>query len=188
MENLIDEAIIFAVKAHSGNTRKSEKTPYVFHPLETAHIVTSMTDDTEVIAAAVLHDVVEDTKYTYDDIKTKFGKIVADMVADETEDKMCNMPADASWKVRKEQFLENLKRASVKAKMITLADKLSNMRVTKRAFDEKGTNLWQGFHQKDHNIQGWYYKSILDCISELEHTAAYKEYAELCEYVFGKNG
>ncbi len=185
MENLIDEAIIFAVKAHSGSTRKSEKTPYVFHPLETAHIVASITDDTEVIAAAVLHDVVEDTKYTYDDIKTKFGKNVADLVANETEDKMREISAEASWMTRKKQFLDNLKNAPVKAKMITLADKLSNMRITKRAFDEKGTNLWQGFHQKDHSLQGWYYKSILDCVSELEDTVAYKEYGGLCEYVFG---
>jgi len=70
--------------------------------------------------------------------------------------------------------------------MVALADKLSNMRITKRAFDEKGTYMWQGFHQTDHNLQGWYYKGILGCVSELKDTVAYNEYAELCDYVFGE--
>lgn len=70
--------------------------------------------------------------------------------------------------------------------MITLADKLSNMRITKRTFNEKGTDMWRGVHQTDHNLQGWYYKSILGCVSELKDTAAYKEYSELCDYVFGE--
>lgn len=186
MENLIDEAIIFAVKAHSGSTRKSNKTPYIFHPLEAAHIVATMTEDAEVIAAAVLHDVVEDTAYTLEDIRRKFGEAVADLVAEETEDKMRDIPAEASWEMRKKKFLDNLRQASIKAKMITLADKLSNMRITKRTFDEKGTDMWRGFHQTDHNLQGWYYKSILDCVSELKDTVAYKEYAGLCDYVFGE--
>lgn len=114
VENVIDEAIIFAVKAHSGSTRKSNKTPYIFQPLEVAHIVATMTEDAEVIAAAVLHDVVEDTVYTLEDIRRKFGEAVADLVSEETENKMRDTPAEASWVMRKKKFLDNLCQASVK--------------------------------------------------------------------------
>ena len=65
---LVDRAIIFATRAHSGATRKGTNIPYIVHPIEAAAIVSAMTDDEEVIAAAILHDVLEDTDATWDDL------------------------------------------------------------------------------------------------------------------------
>ena len=85
---MIDDAMDFAAKAHAGQFRKGTRRPYIVHPIEVADIVSSMTKDEEVICAAVLHDTVEDCKgITFDILKLRFGARVADMVAQESEDK-----------------------------------------------------------------------------------------------------
>ena len=71
---MINKAIAFAVKAHEGQPRKGTEIPYIFHPLEVGMIVSRITDDEEVIAAAVLHDTVEDCDtVTLDNIRKEFG-------------------------------------------------------------------------------------------------------------------
>ncbi len=86
MDTIFEKAVLFALKAHEGQKRKDGGV-YILHPLETAVIVGTMTNDLEVLAAAVLHDTVEDTPVTMDDIVNNFGKRVAGLVAHETEDK-----------------------------------------------------------------------------------------------------
>ena len=120
---MIDDAMDFAAKAHAGQFRKGTRRPYIVHPIEVADIVSSMTKDEEVICAAVLHDTVEDCKgITFDILKLRFGARVADMVAQESEDK------SLSWEERKGATITRLKNAPVEVQMIGLADKLSNMR------------------------------------------------------------
>ena len=88
-----------------------------------------MTTDQEVIAAALLHDVVEDTHVTIDEIEEKFGKRVKELVLSETEDKRPNMPSSLSWRIRKEESLEVLKTTTdIGVLMIWLGDKLANIR------------------------------------------------------------
>ena len=90
---LLDDAIVFAIHAHSGQLRKGTNTPYILHPLEAAAIVASMTDDLEIIAAAVLHDTLEDAHISMYEIADKFGERVADLVKSETENKREDLPA-----------------------------------------------------------------------------------------------
>ena len=71
---LFDEAVIFACQKHSGQRRKLSDSPYFLHPMEVASIVGTMSDDQNLLAAAVLHDTVEDTDTTLEEIKEKFGK------------------------------------------------------------------------------------------------------------------
>ena len=123
---LLDAAIIFATKAHSGMTRKGTNVPYIVHPIEAAAIVSTMTDDEEVIAAAVLHDVLEDTEATEDDLLARFGRRITELVIGESENKRRNFPAALTWKIRKQEtitFLET--EADTDAKMLALADKLA---------------------------------------------------------------
>lgn len=183
---LLDNAIIFAVNAHRGQLRKGTNTPYILHPMEAAAIVGSMTDDDEVIAAAVLHDTVEDTAVTLDEICEQFGKRVAELVAAESENKREDKPAASTWKIRKEETIEHLKTAPKEVKMLTLGDKLSNIRSICRDYEAQGDALWQRFNQKDKNEHRWYYKSIADCLSDLREYPAYKEYAFLAEKTFGE--
>ena len=98
---IFDEAIKLAVSAHSGQTRKTDSSPYILHPMEVASIVGSMTDDLDVLTAAVLHDAVEDTSVSVDEIAAKFGDRVAQLVDAETEDKQEGRSPEDTWKQRK---------------------------------------------------------------------------------------
>ena len=184
---LVSEAIAFAVKAHDGMRRKKSEAPYILHPMEAAVIVGTMTDDQNLIAAAALHDVVEDAGITIQEIEEKFGKRVRDLVQSETEDKREDLPPEATWRIRKEESLAVLKNTDdIAVLMVWLGDKLANMRSIYREWKEKGDAMWQRFHQKDPRQQAWYYHSIAQLTERLSDTSAWLEYKTLTELVFGK--
>ncbi|WP_333792093.1 HD domain-containing protein, partial [Muricomes intestini] len=117
---MIDEALEFASKAHEGQFRKGTKRPYIVHPVEVADIVAAMTKDEEVISAAVLHDTIEDCQDVTEEILERtFGKHVASLVVQESEDK------SKTWEERKGATIRRLKSAPKEVQMIALADKLS---------------------------------------------------------------
>ena len=185
--DMVTKAIEFASKAHDGMIRKKDKTPYILHPLEAAVIVGSMTEDRDVISAAVLHDVVEDTDITIEEIEENFGPRVRALVESETEDKRADLPPEDTWRIRKEESLEEL--ASCKdtdVLMLWLGDKLSNMRSFYRIWKVEGDGMWQSFNQKDPVQQKWYYSRIADLTSSLKDCSAWLEYNELVKIVFGK--
>lgn len=187
MMELVSEAIAFAVKAHDGMRRKKSESPYILHPLEAAAIVGTMTDDQNLIAAAVLHDVVEDAGITMDEIERCFGKRVRQLVACETENKREELPPEDTWRIRKEESLQVLKNAEDPAVlMVWLGDKLSNMRAIYRDWKVEGDAMWQRFHQSDPAVQGWYYTTIAELTKRLAHTAAWTEYKTLTDIVFKK--
>ena len=181
-----DEALSFAREAHRGSCRKGTNIPYITHPIEAAEIAITMTSDEDVIIAALLHDVVEDTDHSLDEIRMKFGSRVADIVAAETEDKREDLPAADTWLLRKEETLKELEHASREARIVCVCDKLSNIRSLAKAYEEVGDRLWDRFNQKDPAMHKWYYMGIKDRLAELSEYDAYVEYAGLCEKVFGE--
>ena len=184
---LVSEAIVFAAKAHDGMRRKKSDAPYILHPMEAAVIVGTMTDDQNLIAAAALHDVVEDAGITLEEIKEKFGQRVWELVRSETEDKREDLPPAQTWRIRKEESLAVLKNAEdIAVLMVWLGDKLANMRAIYRAFKVEGVQMWQRFNQKNVNEQAWYYRSIVNLTERLSDTSAWLEYKTLTELVFGK--
>ena len=184
---LVSEAIVFAAKAHDGMRRKKSEAPYILHPMEAAVIVGTMTDDQNLIAAAALHDVVEDAGITLEEIKEKFGRRVWELVRSETEDKREELPPAQTWRIRKEESLAVLKNAEdIAVLMVWLGDKLANMRSIYRDFKVEGVQMWQRFNQKDVNEQAWYYRSIVNLTERLSDTSAWLEYKTLTELVFGK--
>ena len=184
---LVSEAIIFATKAHDGMRRKKSELPYLLHPMEAAVIVGTMTEDQNLIAAAVLHDVVEDAGVTMQQIEEKFGKRVKELVSSETEDKRADLPPTETWRIRKEESLAVLKNTNdIGVLMVWLGDKLANMRSIYRDFKIEGVAMWQRFNQKSIDEQAWYYRSIVELTSRLSHTSAWIEYKTLTELVFGK--
>ena len=184
---LVSKAIIFATKAHDGMRRKKSEVPYIIHPLEAAVIVSTMTDDQEVIASAVLHDVVEDAGVTIEEIYKEFGERVGLLVASETENKREDQPADSTWKIRKEESLVDLKNAKdVNILKVWLGDKLANMRSIYEEWKVNGDNMWVNFNQKDPNEHAWYYRNIAEYTSALKEYRAWQEYNELVKIVFGK--
>ena len=185
--NMLAEAIIFATKAHDGQMRKFSKTPYILHPLEVAAIIASMTDDQKIVAAGVLHDVIEDCGVDPAIIKEKFGARVAALVQSDSEDRLDPRPPAETWIERKSDSLLMLKHTKdLGVKIMWLGDKLSNMRSFYRAYKEHGNEIWQNLNQKDPAKQAWYYKTIAEYLSDLKDTFAYKEYLFLMDEVFGK--
>ena len=184
---LFEEAIRFAAEKHSGMTRKRESIPYILHPMEVATIVGTMTSDEELLSAAMLHDTVEDTDTTMEEIEERFGPRVAALVASETEDKHPELSPEESWRLRKEESLAVLKNAADPGvKVLWLGDKLSNMRSFYRAWKIGGDTIWHSFHQKGPAQQAWYYRSIDDALSELRSYEAWQEYHFFVETVFSK--
>ncbi len=185
-ENVINKAVIFATKAHEGTMRKGSKIPYIIHPLETGVIVSGMTTDESVIAAAILHDVLEDTPVTYEQLFQEFGTI-AEFVRLESENKRRDQLPEDTWKIRKQETINHLKNEpKIEVKMIALADKLSNIRSIYRDYQVLGERLWERFHEKHKSEQGWYYKELLNVLKDLEDTLEYQEYKVLVEHVFGE--
>ena len=187
MMELVSEAIAFAVKAHDGMRRKKSDVPYILHPMEAAVIVGTISNDQNLIAAAALHDVVEDAGITIEEVEAKFGKRVRELVESETEDKRADLPPTDTWRIRKEESLEVLKNTDDIAVLIVwLGDKLANMRSIYRDFKVEGVEMWQRFNQKDVNEQAWYYRSIVKLTERLSNTSAWLEYKTLTELVFGR--
>ena len=101
---VFDDALMFAAERHHGMVRKKNAgVPYLLHPMETAVIVGTMTNDHEVLAAALLHDVVEDTNTTIEEVRERFGDRVAELVSSETENKREDLPPGDTWRIRKEE-------------------------------------------------------------------------------------
>ena len=186
--SLMDRAIVFATRAHSGTYRKGTKIPYIVHPIEAAAIVATMTDDPDMIAAAVLHDVVEDTDATLEEIRFFFNDRIADLVEAESEDKRKDLPPQETWMTRKMETLEFLRHeADRDAKILALADKLSNMRAIHRDQSTIGDKLWERFNEKRKEKHGWMYRQVAEALSELSDTWAWMEYDDLVRRTFEKN-
>lgn len=178
--DVIQRAIVFATRAHEGQFRKGTTRPFIVHPLEVGKIVATMTDDEEIISAAILHDTIEDCEgVTQEEISKTFSTRVANLVAQESEDK------SKTWMERKSATIERLGHVSREVQMIGLADKLSNMRDIDRDYPECGEELWNRFRMKDKNTIGWYYKGILTALKDsMDGVPAYEEYCELVKKHF----
>lgn len=182
---LVTEALIFAAKAHDGMRRKLSNSPYILHPMEVASIIGTITDDGHVIAAGLLHDTVEDTNVTNEDIKRAFGERVAFLVSCETENKYSDRPSSETWRLRKEESLKVLRDVGdIDVKILWLGDKLSNMRSFYRDYKIEGAALWNNFNQKDSAQHKWYYDTIAEYTKELSNTIAWQEYKRLVNSVF----
>ena len=181
---LLDHAIVFAVKAHAGTERRGKGYPYIVHPMEAVEIVATMTVDQELLAAAALHDTVEDTEVTVAQIRAEFGERIASLVADESEEMPIGVTEEASWHDRKRSAIDRLSKASLDAKMVALGDKLSNMRAIARDYARQGDALWNLFHAKGRKDHEWHYRGLADALRELEGTSAFQEFERLINQVF----
>lgn len=186
--SLLAHAVAFAAEAHVGQLRKGTQLPYIVHPMEVAAICGTMTEDEEVLAAAVLHDTIEDTPATKEDLEDRFGPRVTELVLSQSENKREGQPATATWKVRKEESIEHIRSTDdVQAKMLCLSDKLSNIRSVYRDLERDGDPFWNKFHQNDPIEQSWYYLTIAELLMpDLGDTFAWQEFDRIVHAVFDR--
>lgn len=182
--SLVDKAIVFAVNAHRGTRRRGKEFPYIVHPLEALAIVATVTPDPEILAAAVLHDTIEDTETTYEELVAEFGERVARLVAEETDVRSTPDGTQLTWRQRKQRDMDNLKAAPRDVKIVAIGDKLSNMRAIARDYRVMGDELWKMFHEKDKATHAWRYRGLRSALSELNGTEAYREFDTLVTEVF----
>lgn len=182
---LLDRAIIFAVRAHAGTERRGKGFPYIVHPMEAMEIVATMTSDQELLAAAALHDTVEDTGVTVEQLSAEFGPRVAHLVEEESDKFIEGVSEEDSWHDRKKAAIDRISAASRDAKIVALGDKLSNMRAIARDYALIGDKLWSIFHAPDPSDHEWHYRGLADSLRELEGTPAFDEFQSLINKVFG---
>jgi len=191
--DLLDRAIMFAVKAHHNTERRGKGFPYIVHPLEAVEIVATITPDQELLAAAALHDTIEDTDVTVEDIRRAFGDRIAELVHSESDQidgvvftgGTGEHDEVATWHARKQAAIDRLAAASHDAKIVAMGDKLSNMRAIARDYAVKGDELWNIFHVKDKASHEWHYRGLAASLSELSDTFAYQEFVKRIDEVFG---
>ena len=190
---LLDKAIVFAVQAHHNTERRGKGFPYIVHPMEAVEIVASITPDQELLAAAALHDTIEDTDVTVEDIRREFGDRIAELVhseSDQIDGQLFNAETgneEATWHARKQAAIDRLAAASHDAKIVAMGDKLSNMRFIYRDYMTKGDALWAIFHAKNKADHEWHYRGLAASLSELSDTFAYQEFVTLIDEVFVKH-
>ena len=178
---LLDRAIIFAVKAHAGTERRGKGFPYRVHPMEAVEIVATITPDQELLAAAALHDTVEDTDVTIEQIRTEFGDRIADLVQIESVS-----DDEGTWHERKQKAIDLIAKAPLDAKIVAMGDKLSNMRAIARDYAVQGDALWNLFHANDPKDHEWHYRGLADALRDLKDTFAFQEFESLIDQVFKK--
>ena len=174
----IEYAIYYATKAHKGQTRKVEDVDMIFHPFTVGMILQRCGCDEDVVSAGILHDVVEDTPHTFEDIEKEFGKKVRDYVYDSSEpDK--TLP----WKKRKIHTIEHIKNAPLGSKLIVACDKISNLEDALSNIEKYGEDKVINRNPEE---QKWYYTSVYNsCIEGVdENHPIFKRYKSVLERIF----
>ena len=190
MTKLTRKAKEFAYARHEGQTRKGNNDPFTSHLDKVVEIILTLTNDEEVIAAAWLHDVVEDTNTSLKEIYDLFGDRVGKFVELESEDKRPEINERDSWKDRKEEQIKELQNTSDEDSdvfMIALSDKLANTKDMLEAKKIEGLSFLNKFNNSNPKDQYWYYKSFADIIGEksnLSDTEAYKKYIQVIDELF----
>lgn len=177
---LIDYAIYFATKAHNGQKRKSEKdVDMIFHPFTVGMVLQRANASTNCVIAGILHDVVEDTKYTIEDIQKEFGTEIADIVEEVSENK--KLP----WKERKIEAINKIKTASIEGKLVECADKISNLECLYALYQEQGEEVWNSFN-KPKEEQKWYYTNMYEAVvmNVEEKNELFDRYKRVLEKLF----
>lgn len=167
--NIISEAIKFATAAHDGQVRKLNNQPYIFHACEVGQLVSRLTEDDETVCAAILHDVIKDTKASNEEIKDIFGLRVFELINNN------NLIS-----------LKDLKNCTdVEEKKIWLADKISNVSDMYAYYQKNGRALFDLFTNKDPLNYKHYFKEIANILKdEFENEPIYKEYLYMIDRMF----
>lgn len=161
--NIIEDAFQFAVDKHAGQFRKGTNTSFITHPFAVSMILKHHGYQDEVVAAGLLHDVLEDTNTTENELRKRFGENVLNLVKAASEpDK--TLP----WEERKRKTIEELPFKTTNELAVIIADKLHNIYSIKADIDLVGDAVWDRFN-RGIDEQFWYFTNILSALNEVSH-------------------
>ncbi len=164
---LIERAMRWAARCHRHHHRKGSDLPYISHPVSAALLlIRAGIQDDEVLAAALMHDVVEDTDCSLETLATQFPPRVVTLVAALTERKHDHDGQKRTWLERKTEHLEHMAAAPWEARAIVLADKLHNL--GSMVFDlDNGEELWSRFSAPPEKVL-WYHRAMVEAAGQGE--------------------
>ena len=179
--NVKEQAKMFALEAYKGQVRKSESDkPMIMHPMSVAILLESYGYDDNVVASGYLHDVIEDTNYTLDDIRNSFGEDIAILVSGASE-----KDKTLSWEKKKKNTIEECKSLPLRNKSVICAEKINILEDLFVKFEKSGIRDFSGY-EKDENMQKWYYTSIYESLifNENKELPIFKRLKKAIDNVF----
>ncbi|GEM04046.1 phosphohydrolase [Halolactibacillus miurensis] len=160
IRNNLMRAITYAANKHRDQVRKVDKTPFIAHPYRVAMLLQEHDCDAEIVIAALLHDTVEDTDCTFEEIEHLFGGGVKTYV-----DYVTELDKHVPWKERKEHSIEAFKSVPYDVKLLIAADKIDNLQSMIDQEMVHGEAMWHNF-VGSREEQVWYYSEIFSSITE----------------------
>lgn len=188
------KAFEFAFRAHEGAHRKGTQIPYIVHPMDVASTLMKNDAPEDVVVAGLLHDVVEDAGVSLADIEKEFGAEVARLVYGASEPEELRRATTReekrrTWPERKSHTIEFITGADRHMKLLSCADKLSNISDMVRESADAGDGFWDKFNAT-RDQQAWYYRSMVDAFASGEggigDMAAFLEFKKRVEELFGQ--
>jgi len=140
----INQAIAKASVLHEGQKRRGIPLPYLVHPYAVASMLAFYVSDKDAIVAALMHDTVEDTEYTFSDLERDFWARVKQIVGEVTEHDVA-LEGRSIWQARKQGYLVGLKKASFEGVAVSWADKMHNLMSFAESYDECGDDFLKSF-------------------------------------------
>lgn len=171
---LYEKALKIAAEAHAGQVRKHDGSPYIVHPTIVARILEAYGFDEEVVAAGLVHDVLEDSETSEDNLRAVLGDRVVDAVVAVSEDK--TLP----WEERKAAYAQAVAASSEDTRAVSLADKIHNAQNLTEHYGVVGPKIWENFNRgKEKKI--WFERLVLSSLRDVWQHPLLDVYEELLE-------
>lgn len=172
--SVVEKAARIAVVAHQGQTRKGDNLPYILHPIMVALKLSKYDFSPEIIAAALTHDILEDTDFPEDKLLFELGPEVLEIIKAVTNDE--SLP----WEEKKKKYIETVKNGPDGAKAVALADKIHNLESLLIAYSQQGPDLWKKFNRgKDQKV--WFETEVLKMFKDTWSHPLIEEYESLLD-------
>lgn len=175
---LTEKALRLAVKMHDGQRRKGDDLPYIIHPLAVALKLARYNFSATVIAAALAHDLLEESDLGSEKLREELGDEVWEMVEAVTNDDTL------AWPEKKKKYVERVRTGSVGAKAVAVADKIHNLESLLTAYAEQGPSLWLRFNRGQAE-KLWFEEEVLKMVKATWEHPLIEEYEELLEQARG---
>lgn len=172
--NVIEKAAKIALKAHDGQVRKHDGSPYIVHPFMVALKVARHGFDETVIAAALVHDVLEDSDISEKELRGTLGDKIVDIV------KTVTYPENLEWKEKRLVYIRNVSEGSVGAKVVSVADKIHNLENLLEMYEQEGASLWEKFN-RGRTDKLWSEETLLQSLKKVWAHPLLDEYDRLVE-------